>query len=126
MVGGADSITDLDLLRHGGMARLFTAIRAPSTLGTFLRLLTFGHVCQLDAVAAGLLCRLAARTSVLPDRDQVVFVDIDDTAVPTHPLRMARSALMWIIWLAQVSPECLVGTLQLGHLTTQPGQQFVV
>ena len=38
MVCGADSIDDLDLLRHGGMPRLFTDIRAPSTLGTFLRL----------------------------------------------------------------------------------------
>jgi hypothetical protein len=37
MVCGADSITDLDLLRHGGMARLFDGIRAPSTLGSFLQ-----------------------------------------------------------------------------------------
>ena len=35
MVAGADSIDDLDRLRHGGMGRLFTGIRAPSTLGTF-------------------------------------------------------------------------------------------
>jgi hypothetical protein len=33
MVAGADSIEDMDLLRHGGMGRLFTGIRAPSTLG---------------------------------------------------------------------------------------------
>jgi hypothetical protein len=37
MLAGADSIDDLDLLRHGGMPRLFSGIRAPSTLGTFLR-----------------------------------------------------------------------------------------
>src|SRR5690349_23701514 len=36
MVCGADSIDDMDLLRHGGMGRLFDGIRAPSTLGTFL------------------------------------------------------------------------------------------
>ena len=41
MVAGADSITDLDLLRHGAMRRLFTGVRAPSTLGTFLRGVTF-------------------------------------------------------------------------------------
>jgi hypothetical protein len=52
MVAGADSIEDMDLLRHGGMGRLFTGIRAPSTLGTFLRTFTFGHVRQLDAVAS--------------------------------------------------------------------------
>jgi hypothetical protein len=42
MVAGADSIEDLDRLRHGGMGRLFTGIRAPSTLGTFLRSFTYG------------------------------------------------------------------------------------
>jgi hypothetical protein len=57
MVAGADSINDMDLLRHGGMGRLFIDVRAPSTLGTFLRLFTFGHVRQLDAVAAGFLAR---------------------------------------------------------------------
>jgi len=33
MVAGADSIDDMDLLRHGGMDRLFGGVRAPSTLG---------------------------------------------------------------------------------------------
>src|SRR5829696_1697639 len=84
MVAGADSITDMGLLRHGGMGRLFTEVRAPSTLGTFLRLFTFGHVRQLDAVAAGLLARLAAATPVLPDADQLVLVDIDDTVRQTY------------------------------------------
>jgi hypothetical protein len=55
MVAGADSISDIDLLRHGGMNRVFDGVRAPSTLGTFLRAFTFGHVRQLDAVAARLL-----------------------------------------------------------------------
>ena len=62
MIAGADSIDDMDLLRHGGMGRLFTDVRAPSTLGTFLRVFTFGHVRQLDAVAAQLLTRLTAAT----------------------------------------------------------------
>ena len=53
MVAGADSISDMGLLRHGGMNRLFTDVRASSTLRTFLRVFTFGHVSQLDAVAAG-------------------------------------------------------------------------
>ena len=42
MVAGADSIDDMDLLRHGGMQRLFEGVRAPSTLGTFLRAFTYG------------------------------------------------------------------------------------
>ncbi len=44
MLAGADSIDDLDVLRHGGMAKVFTEVRAPSTLGTFLRSFRFGHV----------------------------------------------------------------------------------
>ncbi len=47
MLAGADSIDDLDLLRHGGMPRLFAGVRAPSTLGTFLRSFTHGHVQQV-------------------------------------------------------------------------------
>lgn len=50
MAAGADSMDDMNLLRHGGMGRVFTASRAPSTLGTFLRSFAFGHVRQLDAL----------------------------------------------------------------------------
>lgn len=35
MIAGADSIDDLDVLRHGAMGELFAGIRAPSTLGSF-------------------------------------------------------------------------------------------
>src|SRR5665213_2375072 len=66
MVAVADSIDDMALLRHGGMGRLFTGVRAPSTLGTFLRTFTFGHVRQLDAVASRLLINLAAHAPLLP------------------------------------------------------------
>jgi Transposase DDE domain group 1 len=84
MVAGADSIDDMDLLRHGGMGRLFAGIRAPSTLGTFLRSFTFGHVRQLDSVAAAFLTGLAERAPLLPGADQVTFLDLDDTIRETH------------------------------------------
>jgi hypothetical protein len=84
MVAGADSIDDMDLLRHGAMDTLFTRTRAPSTLGTFLRVFRFGHVRQLDAVAARVLAQLAARTPVLAGGGQVAYVDIDDTVRATH------------------------------------------
>jgi Transposase DDE domain group 1 len=84
MVAGADSIDDMDLLRHGGMDRLFAGIRAPSTLGTFLRAFTFGHVRQLDSVAAAFLTDLAGRTPLLPGADQVIYLDLDDTMRETH------------------------------------------
>jgi hypothetical protein len=88
MLAGADSIDDLDLLRHGGMARLFTGIRAPSTLGTYLRSFTHGHVQQLDAVGSRLLAGLAARVPDLlaggTDADTIAFVDVDDTIREVH------------------------------------------
>ena len=86
MVAGADSIDDMAVLRHGGMKKIFTGCYAPSTLGSFLRSFTFGHVCQLDAVASGLLVNLA-RTAPLfgtPSGEDFVFVDVDDTIVEVH------------------------------------------
>jgi hypothetical protein len=88
MLAGADCIDDLDVLRHGGMGKVFTGVRAPSTLGTFLRSFTFGHVRQLDAVAARILAGLA--TVVPPvlagatDPNGIAFVDVDDTIRQTH------------------------------------------
>jgi hypothetical protein len=40
MAAGADSIDDMGLLRHGAMENLFGGVRAPSTLGSFLRAFT--------------------------------------------------------------------------------------
>src|SRR4051795_13286668 len=79
MVAGADSIADMDLLRHGGMDRLFSEVRAPTTLGTCLRGFRFGHVRQLDAIAARLLIALAKRTPLLAGADSVAYLDLDDT-----------------------------------------------
>src|SRR6476661_2315116 len=61
MVAGADSIDDMAVLRHGGMGRVFVRAYPPSTLGSFLRALAFGHVRQLDAVASRFLTGLAAQ-----------------------------------------------------------------
>ncbi len=83
MVAGADSIDDMALLRHGGMGRVFARAYAPSTLGSFLRSFTFGHVRQLDAVASRFLTELAARAPVI-GTDQQVMLDIDDTIIEVH------------------------------------------
>lgn len=83
MVAGADSIDDMGLLRHGAMRRLFAGVRAPSTLGTFLRTFTFGHVRQLDAVASRLLINLSWRVPLLPGAATLAYVDVDDTVKPT-------------------------------------------
>ncbi len=51
MVLGADNTDDCTVLRAGRTRRLLGGwIAAPSTLGTFLRAFTFGHVRQLDAL----------------------------------------------------------------------------
>ena len=88
MLTGADSIDDLDGLRHGGMERLFSGVRAPSTLGTFLRSFTHGHVQQLDAVNSQLLAGLAARVPQLlagtGNAEGLAFIDVDDTIREVH------------------------------------------
>ena len=58
MAAGVDSIDDMDLLRHGGMIKLFDQVYASSTLGSHLREYTHGHVKQLAAVAARFLINL--------------------------------------------------------------------
>jgi hypothetical protein len=77
MAAGADSIADLDLLRHGGMSRLFASVYAPSTLGSFLRFFTWGHSLQLEAAARDLLAALATRTPLLPGVQELAYVDVD-------------------------------------------------
>lgn len=84
MVAGADSIDDMALLRHGAMGKLFDRPYAPTTLGSFLREFTFGHVRQLDAVASRFLIGLAAQSPVVAGIGDRVMVDIDDTIIEVH------------------------------------------
>jgi DDE family transposase len=79
MAAGADSIEDVDRLRQAGNAVAFDQIRAPSTLGTFLRSFTHGHVQQVNAVLRQTLIALAEQTPLLPGAEEVVFVDLDST-----------------------------------------------
>jgi hypothetical protein len=92
MAAGADSVDDLDVIRQGGMKRLFAGVYAPSTLGSFLRAFTHGHVLQLAAVLRGMLVNLARHTPVLRGADQLAFVDIDSLLrrVYGHQKRGAR------------------------------------
>jgi Transposase DDE domain group 1 len=76
MALGADCIDDCDVLRSGQTcAVLGHELSAPSTLGTFLRAFTFGHVRQLDKALAECLCRAWA-AGAGPGDDQLV-VDVD-------------------------------------------------
>jgi hypothetical protein len=76
MVLGADSIDDCGVLRAGRTRRLLGGwLPAPSTLGTFLRAFTFGHVRQLDALLGQALER-AWKAGAGPGEDRLI-VDVD-------------------------------------------------
>jgi hypothetical protein len=75
MVLGADCIDDCDVLRSGRLSALLGRVAAPSTLGTFLRAFTFGHVRQLDRLLAETLRRAWAAGAGPGDGRLVVDVD---------------------------------------------------
>src|SRR5215218_1814511 len=76
MVLSADSIDDTGVLRAGRTRRLLGGwLPAPSTLGTFLRAFTFGHVRRLDALLGRALER-AWKAGAGPGDDRLI-VDVD-------------------------------------------------
>src|SRR5574342_5824 len=77
MVAGSDSIDDLNVVRQSGLGHLFGGVYAPSTLGSFLREFTHGHVAQLDSAARELTVQLAKRAPVLAEAKNLTFLDID-------------------------------------------------
>jgi Transposase DDE domain group 1 len=83
MALGVDSIDDCDLLRSGRIGRLLGGwMAAPSTLGTFLRAFTFGHVRQLDRVLAETLTR-AWQAGAGPGSGRLL-VDVDSFVGEVH------------------------------------------
>ena len=83
MALGADCIDDCELLRAGRTRRLLGGwLPAPSTLGTFLRAFTFGHVRQLDRVLAEALTR--AWTAGAGPGDKRLVVDLDSFVGEVH------------------------------------------
>jgi hypothetical protein len=77
MAAGADSIDDMDVLRHGAMDALFGGVRAPSTLGSHLRSYTWGNVTQLEKAGREFLAELARQAPLLPGAGTLAFIDID-------------------------------------------------
>ena len=84
MAAGADSIDDLQVIRSGGMKRLFEQVYAPATLGQFLREFTHGHCLQLASVARAHLVNLATRTDLLAGIQEQAFIDIDSLLRPVY------------------------------------------
>ena len=84
MAAGADCIDDLDVIRAGGMPRLFAEVYAPATLGQFLREFTHGHTRQLASVARAHLVNLVQRGGLLPGIGTQAYVDIDSLLRPVY------------------------------------------
>jgi hypothetical protein len=83
MLAGADSIDDMDVVRAGSTGLILGhGVMAPSTLGTFLRAFTFGHVRQLDRVLDQTLCRAWAAGA--GPSDQRLVIDIDSFVGEVH------------------------------------------
>jgi hypothetical protein len=85
-LAGGDSIDDAAVLRAGGTERVLGfSVKAPSTLGTFLRSFRWGHVRQLDAVSRHLLARAwaaGAGPGAAP-----FTIDLDSTICETYGLQ---------------------------------------
>ena len=84
-LAGGDCIDDADVLRAGGTARVLgCTVKAPSTLGTFLRSFRWGHVRQLDRVSRELLARAWAAGG--GPGDGPLTLDLDSTICETYGL----------------------------------------
>ena len=84
-LAGGDCIDDADALRSGGTASVLgCVVKAPSTLGTFLRSFRWGHVRQLDRVSRELLAR--AWTTGDGPGDGPLTIDLDSTICETYGL----------------------------------------
>ena len=78
ILAGGTHIDHADMLRAGATQRVLPfRVMAPSTLGTFLRAFTFGHVRQLDKVIAETICRAWAAGA--GPEGAPMTIDIDST-----------------------------------------------
>ena len=84
-LAGGDCIDDADALRAGGTSSVLgCTVKAPSTLGTFLRSFRWGHVRQLDRVSRELLARAWAAGG--GPSDGPLTIDLDSTICETYGL----------------------------------------
>jgi DDE family transposase len=91
ILAGGTHIDHAERLRAGATEKILPfRVMAPSTLGTFLRTFTFGHVRQLDAVI-GELIRRAWSFGAGPGDDQVV-IDLDSTVCEVHGTKKQGAA----------------------------------
>jgi len=83
LIAGGKWIGDVAMLRAGETAKVLgQGVAAASTMGTFLRAFTWGHVRQLDAVSGELLTR-AWRSGAGPAAAPLT-IDVDSTICETY------------------------------------------
>ena len=84
-LAGGDCIDDADALRAGGTGQVLgCVVKAPSTLGTFLRSFRWGHARQLDRVSREVLAR--AWGAGAGPGDEPLTIDLDSTVCETYGL----------------------------------------
>lgn len=128
MVAGASHIDHADLLRAGATAEVLDhRVMAPSTLGTFLRSFTFGHVRQFERVI-GLALAAAWAAGAGPGAERLV-VDIDSTIDEVHGKKKAGAAFGYtktlgyhpILATRASTGEILRARMRKGSANTQRG-----
>ena len=128
-LAGGDCIDDADALRAGGTARVLgCVIKAPSTLGTFLRSFRWGHVRQLDRVSRELLAQAWAAGA--GPGDGPLTIDLDSTICETYGLAKegaqrhnyaGQRGYHPLLAVAAVTGDVLMARLRKGRANTARG-----
>jgi hypothetical protein len=84
ILAGGDSIDDTEVLRAGANRALFDQVRAPSTIGSWLRAFKWSNVRELDAVCRELLARLWAAGAGPADPTGPLTFDLDSTIMQVY------------------------------------------
>jgi Transposase DDE domain group 1 len=130
-LAGGDCIDDVDALRAGAtQAVLGHRVAAPSTVGTFLRSMTFGQARQLDAVSRVLLGRAVDIGAITVPVDGPFTIDIDATMIETYGLhkqgarqvmRTGRRGYHPVLAVAAGTGDVLHGRLRRGRSNDATG-----
>ena len=128
-LAGGDCIDDADALRAGGTGHVLgCAVKAPSTLGTFLRSFRWGHARQLDRVSREVLARAWA-TGAGPGDDPLT-IDLDSTICETYGLSKegarhhgytGQRGYHPLLAVAEGTGEVLMARLRKGRANTARG-----
>ena len=104
-LAGGDCIDDADALRAGGTSSVLgCTVKAPSTLGTFLRSFRWGHVRQLDRVSRELLARAWAAGG--GPSDGPLTIDLDSTSLRDLRVGQGGGATPWLHRSSEAITRC--------------------